>query len=428
MTTLPPIASFLLLLGLGFFFGLAFEEFHAQGGQARPGGVRSFPLLALTGALLYQLDTARLLPLSTGLVVLGIWLACYYWRHVDEIDPEGRPNVGLMVPICNILAYLLGPIALAEPPWMAIGVTVVAVLLLTAREKLHRFARRLEVDEIVTAGKFLILTGLILPFLPNEPITALSAITPHQVWLAVLAVCSVSYASYLLQRYVAPSGAGLWVAVLGGLYSSTATTVVLARRARAEPAMRQQVQTGIILATAVMYIRLLIIVAMFDRSLAAALAPTLLTLAVIGVALAGLWYRASLVPKTPQAEPRPPSNPLELTAAFIFAAFFVVISLASVWVRSEFGERGLLGLAAIVGATDIDPFVLSVAAGGTAPLTASAGVAAILIAASSNNVVKAAYAVAFAGSRAAAVPAAALGLLALGGGAAAWWWITRTGS
>ena len=94
----------------------------------RPGGVRSFPLLALSGALLYELDTARLLPLTAGLLVLGAWLTCYYWRHVAETDAEGHPNVGLMVPICNVLAYLIGPIALAEPPWMAIGVTVVAVL------------------------------------------------------------------------------------------------------------------------------------------------------------------------------------------------------------------------------------------------------------------------------------------------------------
>ena len=188
----PPVTSFVLLLGLGFFFGLAFEEFHAQGGQARPGGIRTFPLLAVAGALLYRLDPARLLPLSVGLFVLGAWLTCYYWRHVGEIDPEGQPNVGLMVPICNVLAYLLGPVALAEPPWVAIAVTVAAVLLLTARDKLHRFARGLEVGEIVTAGKFLILTGLILPFLPDQPVTRLTEITPHQVWLAVLAVSSIS--------------------------------------------------------------------------------------------------------------------------------------------------------------------------------------------------------------------------------------------
>ena len=224
MPSPPPIVSLLLLLGLGFFFGLAFEEFHARTNQKRPGGVRSFPLLALTGALLYRLDPTHLVPLSAGLLALSAWLTCYYWRHLDETDAEGLPNVGLMVPICNVLAYLLGPVALAEPPWVAIGATVAAVLLLTARQELHGFARRIELTEIVNAGRFLLLTGFVLPLLPDTPVTDLTPITPHQVWLAVVAVCTVSYASYLLQRYVAPPGAGLLVALLGGLYSSTATT------------------------------------------------------------------------------------------------------------------------------------------------------------------------------------------------------------
>ncbi len=426
MTTDPPVARFLLLLGLGFFFGLAFEEFHAQGG-ARPGGVRSFPLLALAGALLYRLDQTRLLPLSVGLLVLGAWLTCYYWRHVGETDPDGRPNVGLMVPVCNVLAYLLGPIALAEPPWVAIGVTVAAVLLMTAREKLHGFARNLEVGEIVTAGKFLILAGLVLPFLPNKPITELTVITPYQVWLAVLAVCSLSYASYLLQRYVAPREGGLLVALLGGMYSSTATTVVLARRARAEPAMLRQAQTGIILATSVMYLRLLVIIAMFDRPLAIALAPGLLALGSAGLVLAGLWYWASAAPTASHTAAEPPANPLELTAAFVFAALFVAVSLASGWVKTEFGDAGLYGLAAIVGFSDVNPFVLSVAAGGTASLPVGVAVAAILIAASSNNLLKAVYTAVFAGGRAAAAPAAALACLALGGAGAAWWFAVAGG-
>src|SRR5580704_4937201 len=96
MTTIAPVAGFLLLLGLGFFFGLAFEEFNAQSGQARPGGVRSFPLLALSGALLYRLDPTHLVPLSAGLLALSAWLTCYYWRHLGETDPDGFPNVGLM--------------------------------------------------------------------------------------------------------------------------------------------------------------------------------------------------------------------------------------------------------------------------------------------------------------------------------------------
>jgi uncharacterized membrane protein (DUF4010 family) len=420
MSPLAPAFSFPLLLALGFFFGLAFEEFHAQDQQVRPGGVRSFPLLALAGALLYRLDSTHLLPLTAGLLVLGAWLTAYYLRHIEEIDPEGRPNVGLMVPICNALAYLLGPIALAEPPWAAIGVTVVAVLLLTAREKLHGLARRLEVSEIVTAGKFLILTGLVLPFLPNEPVTTLTDITPHQVWLAVVAVCSISYVSYLLQRYVAPPGAGLWVAILGGLYSSTATTIVLARRAASEPATAWQAQTGIILATAIMYVRLLVVVALFNLPLAGHLAPAMLALSVLGLTLGGFWYWVSSRRTRSRAAPRRPTNPLELTAALIFAVLFVVISLASAWVRSQFGKGGFFTLAAIVGASDIDPFVLNIAAGGVAPFNANVGAALILVAASSNNLAKAVYAAGFAGGRVAAGPAGALALLAVTGGIIAW--------
>jgi uncharacterized membrane protein (DUF4010 family) len=421
MTALPPIAGFLLLLGLAFFFGLAFEEFHAHA-PARPGGVRTFPLLALAGGLLYRLDPQHLLPLSAGLLVLGAWLTVYYRRHVADLDAAGAPNVGLVVPVCNVLAYLLGPIALAEPAWVAIGTAVAAVLLLTARERLHTLARGIAVGEFVTAGKFLILAGLVLPFLPNRPVTRLTDITPHQVWLAVLAVCTVSYASYLLQRYLAPRSGSLWVAVLGGLYSSTATTVVLARRAAAaEPAVLHQTQTGIILATAIMYLRMLLIVAVFDLPLAGGLAPPMLGLAAAGAALAALRHRAHVSGDAGPIAAAAPANPLELTAALIFAALFVAISLASSWVRSRYGERGVFGLATLVGATDIDPFVLSIAAGGAAPLTVRAAVAAILIAASSNNLVKAAYAAAFAGIRAAAIPAAALILLAAGGLAAAWW-------
>jgi uncharacterized membrane protein (DUF4010 family) len=419
--TITPAAGFLLLLGLGFFFGLAFEEFYGQGRQARPGGIRSFPLLALIGALLYRLDTSHLLPMVAGLLVLGAWLTCYYWRHIAEVDPEGQPNVGLMTAICNVLAYLIGPTAFAEPPWVAIGITVVAVLLLTGREKLHSFARRLEIGEIVTAGKFLILTGLVLPFLPNTPVTTLTAVTPYQVWLAVLAVCTVSYASYLLQRYVAPRKGGLWTAVLGGLYSSTATTVVLARRARATPALLGQAQTGIILATAIMYLRMLIIIAMFDWPLALTLAPALLGLAALGGILAGLWNwvgaRAVAVGDSSNA----PANPLELTAALVFAALFVVVSLASTWVRSRFGTGGLYALAAIVGATDIDPFVLSVASGGSAPLSNATGGAAILVAASSNNILKSIYTAGFAGFRPATAPVGALLILAFAGCGVALW-------
>ena len=414
----PLFVKFALILGLSLFFGLAFEEFHALSRLARPGGIRTFPLLALGGGLLYRLDTDRKLLVAAGLIVLGAWLLIAYRYQLRETEGDPRSKVELVGPICNVLAFLIGPATLALPAWLAIGVTVAAVLLLTARERLHALAQQVELAEIGTAARFLILTGIVLPLLPNEPVTSLTAITPYKAWLALLAVCTLSYASYLLQRFVAPAGSNLAVAFLGGLYSSTATTVVLARTARAEPASNAAAQAGIILATAVMYLRILVIVAVFDPQLAGALAPTML-LSLAGAMAAGLQYRRARG-NVSAAQGTKPRNPLEFGAALVFAVLFVVVSVATQWARQRFGAAGVDALAAVIGFTDIDPFVLSIAQGGSGAMPANAATVAILIAIASNNALKAAYTVGFAGWRASVPAALTLGALALAGLGAAW--------
>jgi uncharacterized membrane protein (DUF4010 family) len=417
----PPVANLALLLGLSFFFGLAFEDFYTRSGEPRPGGVRTFPLLAITGGALYLLDPARLLPLAAGLLIIGAWLFLYYRERMHAVDATGAPDVELMVPVCNVLAFLLGPLSLAEPAWLGVGVTVAAVLLLAGRERLHDLARRVELREIVIAGQFLILTGLVLPLLPDEPVTTVTAITPYKAWLALLAVCTISYASYLLRRYVAPPGGDLWIAALGGLYSSTATTVVLARRAGVDHAALPRALAGIILATALMYPRILAVIAVFNLPMAQVLAPRLLALAAIGLVLAAWQYRrAGAAPAQPPAETKP-RNPLELSAAALFTVLFVVISIVSSWVKSRFGAVGLDVLAAIVGIADIDPFVVSLAQSVAGSLSAQAAAGAVLIASASNNLLKAGYAATFIGLRASLPAAASLIALALGALGLALW-------
>ena len=289
-----------------------------------------------------------------------------------------------------------------------------AVLLLTARQELHGFARRIELTEIVNAGRFLLLTGFVLPLLPDTPVTDLTPITPHQVWLAMIAVCTVSYASYLLQRYVAPPGAGLLVALLGGLYSSTAATLVLARRARDDVSAVRQSEAGIVLATAVMYLRLLIIIFVFSRELAMTLAPPLLVLSALGLAMALGWYWIGGPHRADAGHAAAPANPLELVTAATFAVLFVVISIASAWATQRFGSAGIYALAAIVGVSDIDPFVLNLAQGDPAQITVRVGAGAILVAASSNNVLKAVYAIVYSSAHVRVAPAALAVLAACG--------------
>jgi len=414
----PLLIKFALILGLSLFFGLAFEDFHLHTGLSRPGGIRTFPLLALSGGLLYLLDPDRKVPLAIGLLILGAWLVVSYRQQLREGGADGRFNVELVAPICNVLAYLMGPAALALSPWLVVATTVAAVLLLTGRERLHALAQRMPIGEIVTAAEFLILTGIVLPLLPDRPVTALTAITPYKAWLALLVVCTLSYASYVLQRFFTPAHRDLAVALLGGLYSSTATTVVLARATAAEPASNALAQAGIILATSIMYLRILVIVAIFDMPLAIGIAPTAIVLSLAGAAMAGLQYRRARGIASTAKRTRP-RNPLELTAAAIFAVLFVVTSIATQWAESHFGALGVNALAAVVGFVDIDPFVLSLAQAGPGAMPTGALISAVLIAMSSNNVLKAAYAVGFAGWRASLPAAAALVVLAAGGIAAA---------
>jgi uncharacterized membrane protein (DUF4010 family) len=410
------------MLGLSFFFGLAFEGFYGHSAQSRPGGVRTFPLLALSGALLYGFDPDHALPFCVGLVVLGAWLYPYYQNEVRRGTPSGEAPDGIMVPICNLVAYALGPLVLAGPPWLAIGMTVVAVVLMQARDRLHGLAKRIPGQEIFTVAQFLVLIGVVLPLLPKQPVTSLTPITPFQVWLAVVVVSSLSYGSYLLRKFVSGGQSLFFTSVLGGLYSSTVTTVVLARRLAQNPVNRNEFQSGIVLATALMYLRIGVVISVFNLPLARRLALPLSGLALAGGALALLCRRVVRRPDVGNVPTMPkPPNPLELQSALVFAGLFVLISIVTTWVEGRYGDTGVYALAAVVGVTDIDPFVLGVAQGGAANLGLASAAATVLIAASSNNLLKAIYAASFAGWRQSVASTGSLVLLALlGCGAAAW--------
>ena len=420
MTPTPSLENFIVLLGLSLFFGLAFEEVNAKGGPRRPGGIRTFPLLALLGALLFLLEPLHALAFCTGLTVLGVCVAIYYQRHLGQTDAEGRPNVTLALPFCNLLAFALGPTVLTQPYWIAVGAVVGATMLLVERDQLHKFAWKLPVAEIITAGKFLILAGLILPLLPSAAPFDFTTISPRRIWIAVVAVTGMSYGSYLLQRYAVKRDGGMWVAVLGGLYSSTATTVALARAAHADPGSARNARTGIVLATAIMYLRMWAILAVFNLELAMSLAPFLGGLAALSFGLTWALHAFGGVAAKAAHRHEAARNPLEFGAAVIFATLYVVISLASTWVGSRYGASGVLWLAGIVGFTDIDPFVLSIAQGGVAGISLRTAGAAVLIASASNNLLKALYAAVFAGLRPSLGAGMALVGLACAGLALAW--------
>lgn len=408
-----------LAIAMAVVLGLAFEGIYKREERTSPGGIRTFPLLTLLGLLLYSLEPKYLVPYVAGLVAVSLWLYAYIRSVPAPREPVGDlPRPGVIVPATNLLAYSFGPAALTQPGWVVVAVAVVAVLLLESRGTLHQMVQRIPSDEIFTLGKFLILVGVILPLLPDRPISAWTPITPFKAWLALVAVSSLSYVSYLLQRYAPVRYGALWPAVLGGAYSSTVTTVTLAReqgRLGALASARPDLTVGIIVATAVMYLRIIAVIAFFNPRLGLLLLPAMAACFALAAAISGwYWLRRARGP-APPASKLPAANPLQLGAAVTFAALFVILALASAWVSREFGERGIYSLAAATGLTDVDPFVLSLAQGGVAGMSPRAVAAAILVAASSNNVLKGCCALAFGGRHAARSAAVALFALAAAG-------------
>ncbi len=407
------VARLALAIGLAVFLGLAFEEVYKSEQRSIPGGIRSFPMLTIAGAMLTLIEPTYLLAFVAGLLVMALWL--YGYRRAA---PPASDTTSMMIPASNLLAYVIGPVALMQPPWVALAVTVTAVLLLSARERLHGLIQIVPREELLTAGKFLILVGIVLPLSPRHPITTLTPLTPYGTWLAVVAVCTLSYASYLLQRDLPARDVALLPARLGGAYSSTVTTVVLAKRLRESGQSRPDISAGIVAATAVMYLRLGVVIAIFDAQFALMLAPALIALAAIGGGLAAYeWLHVTK--RRGAGLGLAPRNPLQIQTAIVFAVLLVVISVITAWVCTTFGISGILTLSAVVGITDIDPFVLNMAQGGVANISVAVLCAAVLVAASSNNVAKATYTIGFGGASVARRPAALLVLLALLGVAVA---------
>ena len=399
-----------LALAMAVFMGLAFEGIYKREGRWGPGGIRTFPLLALLGTVLYVMAPGTLLPYLVGLGGLGLWL----FAHLQTTRSNAAEQPSLIIPTANLLAYTLGPLALSQPPWFVIAVAVAAVLLLEGREVLHGLVQKVAPEEAYTLGKFLILVGIVLPLVPDRPIASWTPITPFEIWLALVAVSSLSYLSYLLQRYL-PHRGTLVPSILGGAYSSTATTVALAREQKAAGRPRPELAVGIILATAVMYLRLDVVIALFNRPLAWLLLPRVAVLsAIAGILSAWQWLRRGDAEAIPAGN-LGTANPLQLLAAVTFAVLFVVVALTSSWVRSRFGATGVYALGGIAGVSDINPFVLSLAQGSVAGMSVRAVGAAILIAAASNNMMNAVYALVFGGGKDCRRPALALCITAAAG-------------
>jgi|TARA_R100001244_G_scaffold44182_8_gene39965 uncharacterized membrane protein (DUF4010 family) len=339
---------------------------------ARVAGIRTFGLVAGLGGLV------ALIAQSLGLVFAAILLAAMvtmlsisYARTIHE--PDGRSITNYVV---SLLTLCLGLLAGSGYPALAMAGAAIIAGLLAMRSELHGLLSRLGTTDINVMIRFALIALAVLPFLPDRAFGPYDAFNLQQLWLVVILVTGLSFAGYVANRIFGESHGTVVTAVIGGAYSSTAVTAALAQRLRGKESNERTLSAGIALASAVMYVRVLLltfIIADFAfLPLAMILTPAALVAAIAGL----LLLRRSGAAKTDERVDT--RNPIRLLPAFFFAATVAVMSLAARWAEAKFGSSGIAYLVLIMGSLDVDAAIITL---GTLPVdTITANLAGFVLA------------------------------------------------
>ena len=402
------IITLLLSLLIGFEQRKRVDKNEEDEDRAVFGTDRSFAFIGMLGFILYMLDAKNLVLFTAGAIIVALYFAIYYYLKVVQYKAYGLTSV-----LVGLITYTLGPIVVTQPKWLTILIAVSVLILVERKDTFAKLSTKIDIGEFLTLGKFLIIAGVVLPIAPRDYMIPYINISPYDIWLTIVIVSSISYISYILHRYVFPRSGVIISGVLGGLYSSTAITLVLSRRTKALNPQSNEYASSIIAATGMMYLRVLILMFIFNREIFTHLLGyiVILFLASLGIAAAVYFMkRPSVI--TDENYERQYSNPLELKIALLFAFLFVFFGLITHYVIQSYGGSGLNVLSYIVGFTDIDPFLLNLFQGNYT-ISIEQVSKAVLQAIVSNNILKAGYTFTFADKNTRKTACIGLGLITL---------------
>jgi uncharacterized membrane protein (DUF4010 family) len=349
---------------------------------------RTFTLIGILGFILYVISPENLIPFILGGSVIAVLLSIYYYQKMKVQQRFGMTSL-----VAALITYSLAPLVCMEGHWLALLVVVTVLVLLEIKDSLLRISKKFDDDEFISLAKFLVLAGVVLPILPDQPISDQINISPYHIWLAIVVVSSISYFSYLLRKFIFPDTGILLTGVLGGLYSSTATTVILARKSK-ENVSGNKVIAAMFLALTMMYFRIFLLALFFNREIAMKLLPAFAILIVLSTLIAFYFIKFKKADTTgtenEKLDVKSHQNPLEFKTAMLFGGLFVIFGLVTSFVIKQYGGHGVSVLSFVVGVTDIDPFIINLFQGkwdiGIGILTA-----AVLNAITSNNALKMIY-------------------------------------
>jgi uncharacterized membrane protein (DUF4010 family) len=343
------LPQFLTSFAIGLLIGLERER-----NPSAKAGLRTFALVAVFGTLMAMLS-AKLdspwLVIAGLLAVAGTIIAAYLNTVAEEADPGTTTVVALL------LSYGLGAMIWFGLSTLAVMLAIGITTLLYFKPELRGFSQRLTRRDLVAVLQFSVLTFIVLPILPNQDFGPYNAFNPHQAWLMVVLISGISLAGYAALHVAGTRYGAPLLGFLGGVVSSTATTMIYAKHGKANQSMTQIAASVIVIASVVVLLRLLVVSSVVAYGALPELIPVfaggLLTGIIVSIYA---WKKTSKVTELYIPET---SNPAELHTAIGFGLLYVVILLGSAWMADLAGSQGLYAVALVSGLTDVDAITLS---------------------------------------------------------------------
>lgn len=374
-------------LGLGLLLGL--ERERKRDAELLFGGVRTFALIALLGALGAYMERE----LDQRWLIVAAFIAVSALVIMSYATTAARGELGITTEISALLAFVVGALCGWDNVAVASVVTVVCLLLLALKDYLHRLARRVELSDVEATLQFAVISVIILPLLPNETFgpPPIDVINPYKIWLMVVLIAGLNFLGYVLVKVLGGEHGFIVTGMLGGLVSSTAVTLSFSQRSRRDPQMSNAFVLAIVVAWTIMFIRVIVMVALVNWEMARGLALVLGWVAAAGLVVSLLLWRRSRSHETGVVTSG--ANPFELGEAIKFGLLFGVVTVAAKAAEAYLGAAGLYLAGAVAGLTDVDAISLSMAnLARTSPQILTIAQRAIVIAVISNTLVKCAMA------------------------------------
>lgn len=407
------IVAFAIALGLGLLIGLQRERT-----TDRLGGIRTFPLIALFGALTAHLSLSGGMSwlLLTGLLAMTALILLGNLDRLRGIDD----SAGITTEVSALLIFLLGAYIVLGDKTVAVTLGGTIAVLLHFKPGMHAFAEKLSEKDLRSIMQFAVLSLIILPVLPNRTFGPYDVLNPFSIWLLVVLIVGIGLGGYAAYKLVGAKAGSLLSGLIGGLISSTATTVAYARLARTQEKAVELAALVILIASTSMFIRMFVEIAVVAPRKFASFLPPLALLFAINLVVCALAFLRN---RQRQGSMPEPGNPAELKPALIFGALYALVLLAIAAAKDYFGNQGIYVVALISGFTDVDAITLSTAnLAGSGSMQVDTAWRAMVIASLANLVFKAGAAGVLGGGQLLRRVAVLFAIPLISGGALLWLW------